>query len=247
MSTRNFRILGRWINAYKVFLCVGIYVGTLVSAAFAQLAGLSPVRVGFGAAACALCGMPGARIYHLVLLAPHYARQRSLAALWDRDSGGWGVFGALLTFMPAAIVTARLIHVPLAAFFDVMSGGVLAGGLWIRLGCVFNGCCVGRETRSVLGVVQHDTRGIRKRRIPVQLMEMGWWLLGTVLFTVFWSRSFRPGTYALGVLGWYGCGRFFLEPLRERPALAFGTVRVNQVVAAVLAVAACLLLAIRAM
>jgi phosphatidylglycerol:prolipoprotein diacylglycerol transferase len=33
-------------------------------------------------------------------------------------------------------------------------------------------------------------------------------------------------------------GRFFLEPLRERPAIVFGRVRINQVVAALLALAA---------
>jgi prolipoprotein diacylglyceryltransferase len=40
------------------------------------------------------------------------------------------------------------------------------------------------------------------------------------------------------VLGWYGVGRFWLDPLREAPELVHGRVRVNQVVAAALATAA---------
>jgi len=52
----------------------------------------------------------------------------------------------------------------------------------------------------------------------------------------FWPEHFRAGCYALGVLGWYGLGRLWLEPLREAPDLVCGRVRVNQVVAAVLAI-----------
>ena len=36
---RYFRIAGRWVNSYKVFLCVGIYLGILVSATARQLLG----------------------------------------------------------------------------------------------------------------------------------------------------------------------------------------------------------------
>jgi phosphatidylglycerol:prolipoprotein diacylglycerol transferase len=53
-----------------------------------------------------------------------------------------------------------------------------------------------------------------------------------------WPSALPPGSYALAVLAWYGVGRFFLEPLRERPDIMFGQVRINQVVAALLALAA---------
>jgi phosphatidylglycerol:prolipoprotein diacylglycerol transferase len=45
---RYFRIAGRWVNSFTVFLCVGIYLGILVSAALAQSAGIPPLRVGLG-------------------------------------------------------------------------------------------------------------------------------------------------------------------------------------------------------
>ena len=104
----------------------------------------------------------------------------------------------------------------------------------MRLGCAFNGCCGGRETHGWCGVWLHDTRGVRRRRVPVQFLEMAWWLLGGIGFIWLWPRSFPPGNYALGVLAWYGLGRFFLEPLREAPDLVAGRVRINQCVAAAL-------------
>jgi len=132
---------------------------------------------------------------------------------------------------------ASVLQISLAVFWDHMSAGILMGGFWVRLGCVFNGCCVGRQTSGWFGVRLHDTRSIGKRRIPVQLMEMAWWLLGWAWFIWLWPRSLAPGSYAIGVLGWYGLGRFWLEPLREMPDLVLGRVRINQVVAGALAIA----------
>ena len=46
---RYFRIGTHRVSAYKVFLCIGIYIGTLVSAAVAQRSGFSPLLMGVGA------------------------------------------------------------------------------------------------------------------------------------------------------------------------------------------------------
>lgn len=235
---RYFRIGGRWINSYKVLLIVGIYVGSLTSAALAQSGGRAPLRVGLGAMACALFGLIGARVYHVLVHASRYVTARSRHQLWAVERGGWSVFGALLTFVPVSFAIAWLIAVPVDDLWDYMSGGVVAGGVWVRLGCVFNGCCAGRETQGFPGVRLHDVHGTRKVRIPVQFFEIAWWLLGCGVFLAIWPTPFAPASYALGVLAWYGTARFFLEPMREEPDLVFGRVRINQVVAGVLAVAA---------
>ena len=242
---RFFWIGGVWINSYKVLLCVGIYAGTLATAALADRSGLSPLRIGIGAMACGLAGLIGARVYYLLVHAPVYLTRRSRNALWDINSGGWSVFGALLTLVPCSLLVARLAGLPAAVFWDYLGIGVLCGGFWVRLGCVFNGCCVGRETQGILGVRLHDAFGAEKRRVPVQFLEMAWWLLGVFAFLWLWPKGFPPGSYALGVLGWYGLGRFFLEPLREGPDLVFGTVRIDQVVAGLLALGAAAALAVR--
>ena len=109
---RFFRIAGYSVNSYKFFLCIGIYVGTLATAALASLSGLSPLRVGLAAMTCALAGLIGARVYYLLVHARFYLRQRSLAAVWDSSRGGWSLFGSLLTFIPASFAAAAWLHVP---------------------------------------------------------------------------------------------------------------------------------------
>src|SRR5215469_9135370 len=140
---RFFTLWGYSASSFKFFLCVGIYIGTLTTAMAASSSGLSPLRVGAAAMACALTGLVGARLYHLVVYAPSYIRIGSVSALWNPSSGGCSLFGTLPTFIPASLVAASWLGIPATVLWDHMGVGVLAGGLWIRLGCVFNGCCVG--------------------------------------------------------------------------------------------------------
>lgn len=226
------------MSSYKFFLCVGIYVGTLASAGLGNSSGLSPLRTGLAAMSCALVGLIGARVYHLLVYAPAYLRQRSVRALWDPGKGGLSVFGALAAVVLASFVAASWLEIPPVALWDHMGVGVLAGGFWIRLGCVFNGCCAGRPSRAPLSLTLHDTRGVKMRRLPVQFFEMAWWLVGLAGFLMLWPSALPRGSYALAVLAWYGLGRCLLEPLRERPDVVFGQIRINQVVAALLALGA---------
>jgi phosphatidylglycerol---prolipoprotein diacylglyceryl transferase len=242
---RFFEIAGHSVNSYKVFLAVGICVGTVVTAVMADLSGLSPLRAGSAATVSALAGVIGARAYHVLVHAQAYFTSGPRRALWDRAAGGLSVFGALLTFIPVSFAAAALFGIPAGALFDDMGVGVLVGGFCIRLGCVFNGCCVGRETDAPFGVLLHDTKGVMKRRIPVQFLEMAWWLLGLAGYIGLWPREFPTGSLALAVLAWYSAGRFVLEPLREEPDIVCGRVRINQLVAAVLVLGAgCVLIAL---
>src|SRR5262245_16344938 len=167
---RYFKIGSYWVSSYKVFLCIGIYTGTLVSAAVAQRSGISPLRMGAGCLSCAILGMVGARIFHLMVFARLYANERFWAEVWNRKGGGWSVFGGLV-IVPFSLLPARWLRVPVAVYWDHMIFGIVAGAVWIRFGCVCNGCCGGKQTTRWYGVRLHDGRGTRRRRIPVQWLE----------------------------------------------------------------------------
>lgn len=234
---RHFPIAGARVNSYKVFLCIGLCSGILLSAGVAVRSGLSPLRVGAAGLACAVLGLAGARAYHLAVNLGARPRPGSRASAWNPRGGGASVLGGLVV-VPMVLLGDSLFGVPGPALGDHLALGVALGGAWIRLGCVFNGCCVGRESRSRLAVLQHDVRGVRRRRLPAQWMEIAWWALACLGLALVWSWPRTPGACALGVLAWYGLGRAWMETLREPGDLLLGRIPVNQVVGAALAVAA---------
>jgi prolipoprotein diacylglyceryltransferase len=118
-----------------------------------------------------------------------------------------------------------------------MAIGIAFGGMWIRFGCISNGCCVGRETNVWFALSQHDVHGFSRPRLPAQWLEIMWWFLACVGLLWLWPRQLPAGCYAFAVLGWYGLGRCWLEPLRAHSTVLYG-MRVDQVVAAFLAVIA---------
>jgi len=244
---RYFKIGRRWVNAYQVFLCVGIYAGTLVCAAVAQGAGASVLAAGMAALACGLAGVAGARAYHVLVNWTAYAREHSTRAVWDSARGGMNVFGGFLFVLPVAAGLAWALGLAVPTFWDALAAGVLAGAVWIRLGCVFNGCCEGMPTQAWYGIVLHDTHGVRTRRVPVQFLEMGWWALGGAGGAWLWAQTPAPGTLALAVLCWYGIGRFWLEPLRAAPDRVLGRIRIDRLVAGLIASGAGGLLIVRMM
>lgn len=232
---RFFRIAGYPVNSYKVFLCVGCYVGIMTSAAVGLESGLSPLALGFGLLGCALLGMLGARAYHLASHPSLFLQRSFTLTSRTRGEGGLSVLGAAIVLVPLSLLFDSILGIPIAIFWDHMAIGIAVGGAFIRFGCVFNGCCVGRESSAWFALRQHDVNGVTKRRVPAQWLEIGWWVLAWVGLSWLWPMELPSGSYAFAVLGWYGLGRLWLETLRERITTVAG-VRVNQAVAAVMAV-----------
>ena len=178
-------------------------------------------------------GLIGARLYFLLVHAPHLL-QTALAARivgYSRD-GGWSVFGALITFVPASFAAAAWLEFRQPSCWDHMAVGVLAGGFWIRLGCVFNGCCAGRETHGAAGRASARHAWRDQAAHPGAVSGNGVVAARPRRLSHALAAALPHGSYALAVMAWYGTGRFFLEPLREQPDVVFGRVRIDQVVAA---------------
>lgn len=149
---RYVRIAGQWVSSFKLFLCLGICLGIFVIAALAQSSGFPPLRVGLGALALAIIGLAGARVYHLLVYHALYFGKDARQSVWNSSDGGGSIFGAFLAMAPFSFAVARLLHIPVNVFWDFLGAGILAGGFWLRLGCAFNGCCGGRETRGWCGL-----------------------------------------------------------------------------------------------
>lgn len=228
----------RNVSTYKLCLGAGIYFGMCASIITARRTEINSVRLGLAELACAVLGLIGARIYHLILFRSRRSMAVDSVKPWDASSGGGGLFGGLVAIVFVSPAMALLAGLSFGIFWDYLSIALVLGVIWGRFGCFCNGCCGGRETVSwFLGLRWHDHRGEIKKRIPIQLLEIGWMLLSLGGLVYFFPRPHPEGAVALGVLAWYGAGRFILEPWREEPDI-IGSVRINQVIAGAIALGA---------
>jgi phosphatidylglycerol:prolipoprotein diacylglycerol transferase len=93
-----------------------------------------------------------------------------------------------------------------------------------RFGCLFYGCCAGRETASWLGVMLPDHHGTLRRRFPSQLLES---VLGATLFALALTLHLSPpGLLFTIVIGLYALGRLGLWITRE-PVDTSGSTRLK--------------------
>ena len=233
---RYFRIAGYWVNSYKVFLCVGIYSGILLSAAVGERSGISPLKLGAGLLLFAIVGLIGARVYYLAVHFRFYRETGFSLTARNPTEGGWSLLGGL-AIVPSSLVFDSIFGIPVGILWDHSAIAIVIGGAWTRFGCICNGCCVGRDSNRWFALRQHDVYGVSRRRIPVQWLEIAWWLLACGGLIWLWPKELPTGCYAFAVLGWYGLGRVWLEPLRQH-ADVVGGVRINQAVAALVAIVA---------
>ncbi len=142
-----------------------------------------------------------------------------------------------LVIVPGSLLFDSIFGIPVGVFWDHMAIAIAFGGAWIRFGCVCNGCCVGRDSNRWFALRQHDVHGVYRRRIPAQWLEIAWWLLACGGLLWLWPIQLPTGCYAFAVLGWYGLGRVWLDPLRRHTDVVCG-LRINQVLAALVAIVA---------
>ena len=190
-----------------------------------------------------VAGLLGARALSVLVRWPAYAELEwwRLLAVWDR--GGMAMYGGLLLAAAAGFAYIRLRRLPVWDTADTLVAAWLPFLFFLRIGCFLNGCCYGRPTTSVFGIVAGGSPnnvnfGIRSH--PAQLYDAA--AILAIFSLVWWMRSRRrfEGQLAVTFLALYPTWRLFHETLRGDPwvALQFGplVVTLNQAISVVLMV-----------
>jgi len=193
-----------------------------------------------------VAGLIGARGLSLLIRWPAYSEQRwwTLLALWDR--GGMALYGGLILAAAAGLVYLRLHRLPAWDTADTLVAAWVPFLVMLRIGCFLNGCCYGRPTTGVFGIVAGGgpnsvNFGIRSH--PAQLYDAA--ALLAIFALLWWMRSRRrfEGQLAVTFLAAYPAWRLFHETLRGDPwvRLQFGrlgVVTLNQLISVALIVGA---------
>lgn len=222
-----FHFAGHPIPSYTAMLYLGTVLGIYAAMFAARASGVSPARQLAATLLLFSFALFGAR---LLYVAPRWRRFTARpATIFDFGSGGASMYGGLLLAFPASVALLPALEIEVLRFWDLASFTILTGMIVTRAGCFLNGCCSGRPTTSWFGIDSCDYRGVRTRRIPMQLLEaaLGGALLCGAAFL--WRREPVNGTVFLFAVGAYGAGRFLLEPWRDHQECVHG-IRVQRAI-----------------
>lgn len=167
-----------------------------------------------------LGGIAGGRLFFVILHGDMFLDQPlELFAIWH---GGLVWYGGFLGGLIAAWWYVRAQKLSFLRVLDFLVPFVAFGHAIGRLGCFFNGCCLGKFTQSWCAVY---FPGELKGRLPTQLLEaVGLLSIYVFLRVLQQPRNLKhPGR----IFGWYliayGLLRFSVEFLRaDQPILWLG-------------------------
>jgi phosphatidylglycerol---prolipoprotein diacylglyceryl transferase len=222
---------GRNLYSYPTMLYVGMVCGIFVAAWVAGRSGLDPDRFVLATIILSPLTLIGARLF---FVASHWdAYRNDRARIWRRSEGGMAMYGGLLAAVPLSIPLLRLMDLPFAKFWDASTFAMLVGMGFTRFGCLLNGCCSGRLSASWLALNLPDHRGVRRRRVPTQLLEAAYaMVLVTAAFALRGHQPFDGAIFCSALLA-YGIGRYFLQKLRDdRTVSDTGIIQLTSVVLA---------------
>jgi phosphatidylglycerol:prolipoprotein diacylglycerol transferase len=223
-------------------LYLGLIAGIVAENLGAHITGVDPFRVFVATLLLLAPAIAGAR---LLYVAAHFHQYRaSPRRIWNRDEGGMAMYGALPLILLLSVHVVAALGIGFGAFWDVASLAILTGLAFTKIGCLLNGCCAGRASRSCLAVTLPDIRGVREKRIPVQCLESAWAIAVLGAACALLERLPFPGALFLIVAALYGIGRLAFECLRQRESAA-GRISIGHAASLLTVISAVTILVVR--
>lgn len=243
-----FDLLGVPIYWYALIIVSGIIIAMWLSSREA-------VRVGMKAEDVTdfmLWGLPlsiiGARLYYILFDLQQYIANP--IQIFNIRSGGLAIYGGLIAGGITLYFYTKYHFIDVWTFLDVAAPSVLLAQAIGRWGNFMNHEAFGPDTtRSFLESLYLPNFIIDNMYIdgiyrqPTFLYESMWSLLGVIILLLLRKKAhlLKKGEIALLYLIWYSFGRFFIEGMRTDSLYLLDTIRVSQLLSAVLFIGAIIL------
>jgi len=127
-------------------------------------------------------------------------------------SGGFVFYGSFITIIPFVIWYLKKYKIPVLPMLDILAITTLIVHSIGRLGCFFGGCCYGKPTSAITGIIFPRTNGTHVH--PTQLYEITALLLIMATLLYIKKRQQFKGQLFLLYIIFYAIARSILELFR---------------------------------
>ncbi len=206
------------IDMYLIMLCIAAISAILVFRFIADRCNIGAKLQNlclFNAVASILVGYYSAVFFQAIYNIPKYGEFRI-----DTKTGATfygGLIGGAAFFLLIYFIVGKFIfkenreHIKnFRSITDIAASCIAIAHSFGRLGCLFAGCCHGKETDAWYGIYMSS---IGKRVVPIQLYEA---IILMAIFAYLTYRTLKGKTYNLPIyMGIYGIWRFLIEYARD--------------------------------
>ena len=205
------------VYGYGLMIAIGVIVAYSVGEYRAKKQNLDQDSLFWITISCLVGGIIGAKLlFYIVEIKSIIANPKILLDI----THGFVVYGGIIGGIGVGYLFCKIKKLEFLRYFDLVMPSIAIAQGFGRVGCMFAGCCYGRETDSWFHVIYHSSdfapNGVAL--IPTQM------IMAILNFAHFFILAFlakkvlkHSGQVAGFYLIFYSIGRFFSEYLRNDP------------------------------
>jgi len=217
------------VASYSLMAALGAVLGVVIACPLLKRAGLRTITAFRLLLLMAAFFLIGARLLNYLVNNAIYGGGLHLSSF---RFAGFSLYGGILGSFGALMIWSCVTRRSPWKTLDALILPSAAAFVFARIGCYLNGCCSGKATDSILGVVFPVKKGgeallsallpvlpIREIAVyPTQLFEAGVALIGLVpTLWLYFRGKYEPGTAFLAYGIWFTAMRWAILPLRSLP------------------------------
>jgi len=175
-----------------------------------------------------LGGVIGAKVLFWIVEIPNIIHDTNY--IFTTLSNGFVVYGGIIGGIATGYIYSRIKGFNFLEYLDLVIPAIPLAQGFGRIGCFAAGCCYGKETNSILGVVfknsSYAPSGVSL--IPTQLFSSGGDFIIAAILLLCSSKCKRRGQVSGLYMILYSIGRFIIEIFRGDPRGSVGILSTSQ-------------------
>ena len=205
------------VYGYGLMIAIGVIVAYTVGEYRAKKQGLNPDELFWLTQSCLVGGILGAKLlFYIVEIKSIIENPKILLDI----THGFVVYGGIIGGIGVGYLFCKIRKLEFLKYFDLVMPSIAIAQGFGRVGCMFAGCCYGRETDSWFHVI-YKTSEFAPNGVALIPTQMIMAILNFAHFFILAFLAKKVLKYSGQVAGcylvFYSIGRFFLEYLRNDP------------------------------